>query len=120
MKYFFSIIFFALVITSCSQSKSKHITEFSQSDIKNALLVDVRTSEEFGLGGHLENAKNVNVLSDSFTSYFDSIPKSKTIYVYCKSGGRSAKAAEKLTSLGGYNAINLLGGYDAVKENAKN
>lgn len=119
MKYFFSIIFFALVITSCSQSKSKHITEFSQSDIKNALLVDVRTSEEFGLGGHLENAKNVNVLSDSFTSYFDSIPKSKTIYVYCKSGGRSAKAAEKLTSLG-YNAINLLGGYDAVKENAKN
>ncbi|MDO6490504.1 MAG: rhodanese-like domain-containing protein [Cellulophaga sp.] len=114
MKSFFSVLFFALVITACSQSKSKHITEFSQNDIKNALLVDVRTSEEYGLG-HLENSKNVNVLNDSFVSYFDSIPKTKTIYVYCKSGGRSAKAAAKLTELG-YNAINLEGGYDAVKE----
>ena len=117
MKPFFNSLFILLFLTACSQSKSKHITEFSQNDIKNALLIDVRTSDEYGLG-HLSNAKNVDVLQNTFASYFDSIPKTKTIYVYCKSGGRSAKAVAKLTEMG-YNAINLEGGYDAVKkENA--
>lgn len=114
MKSFFSLLFFILIITACSQSKSKHITEFSQNNIKNALLIDVRTFEEYGLG-HLKNSTNVDVLESNFTSYFDTIPKNKTIYIYCKSGGRSAKAAAKLTELG-YNTINLIGGYDAIKE----
>ncbi|SNQ42144.1 rhodanese-like domain-containing protein [Cellulophaga lytica] len=113
MRPFLNSLFILLFLTACSQSKSKHITEFSQNDIKNALLMDVRTSHEYGLG-HLKNAKNVDVLQNTFVAYFDSIPKTKTIYVYCKSGGRSAKAAEKLSALG-YNAINLEGGYDAIK-----
>ena len=40
------------------------------------------------------------------------IPKDKKVYVYCKVGGRSAKATEKLSALG-YKVTNLEGGYDA-------
>jgi len=44
------------------------------------------------------------------------IEKEKTIYVYCKKGGRSASAAEMLNSSGYTNVIDLLGGYDALEE----
>ena len=47
------------------------------------------------------------------------VDKDKTIYVYCKMGGRSAKAQEKLTALGFQHVINLEGGYDAVKTQNK-
>ncbi len=98
---------------SCTQIKSKPITEFSQKDIKNIVLVDVRAPEEFA-GGHLENAININWFDEDFSAQFDAMDKTKTIYVYCKKGGRSAKAAKLLDSLG-YTVVDLLGGFDVLK-----
>ncbi len=112
---FYEAFFFCIIFISCIQSKSKHITEFSQSDIKNGILIDLRTPEEYGLG-HLHKASNANFLDSSFLTYFDTISKSKTIYLYCKKGSLSTKAAHKLDSLG-YTAVNLLGGYNALEEN---
>ncbi len=106
---FFLLLFMA--IAGCSQIRSEPISEVSQIDLKNGILVDVRTPEEFN-AGHLENARNMNLFMKDFVSVANSLPKEKTLYVYCKKGGRSARAAEVLDSLG-YNVVNLLGGYDA-------
>jgi len=111
MKYYCTLFILFFVLSACSQSKSKGITEVSQNKFNTGVIVDVRTPEEYA-NGHLENAVNVNWYDTDFTEQFVAIPKNKTIYVYCKKGGRSAKAQEKLSSLG-YDVINLEGGYDA-------
>lgn len=105
-----------VLLVGCAQSKTKPITEFSQNDVKNIMLVDVRTPEEYS-AGHIDNALNINWYNKSFDNQFESIDKDKTIYVYCKKGGRSLKAQERLISLGFENVINLEGGYDAWKTN---
>ena len=113
-------IFLFLVVfvlqTGCSQENVSKmpITQFKQELLDNAILVDVRTPEEFG-DGHLENAQNINWFDTNFADSFKAVDKDKTIYLYCKMGGRSAKAQEKLKSLGFENVVNLEGGYDAVK-----
>jgi phage shock protein E len=114
MKQLQIIVFFLLLVNlGCGQTKSKHINEFLEHQPKDVVLVDVRTSEEFG-AGHLQNAQNINLFDVDFENKFSVINKDETIYVYCKVGGRSAKAQEKLLALGYKKVINLEGGYDAV------
>ncbi len=114
MKQLQMIAFFLLLVNfGCGQTKSKHINEFLDDTPKDIVLVDVRTPEEFKQG-HLDNAQNINLFDVDFENKFSVINKDETIYVYCKVGGRSAKAQEKLLSLGYTNVINLEGGYDAV------
>ena len=100
--------FFAL-----SQVKTESIGKFKEKQPDNAMLIDVRTPQEYD-DGHLDNALNINWLDAGFISAFDTIPKTRDIYVYCKKGGRSARAAMVLDSLG-YSVTDLLGGYDALK-----
>jgi len=116
MKQFCVLLIFVLSLSSCTQSKTKHITEFSQNDIKSGILVDVRTPMEFN-AGHLDNALNINFLEKGFVASFDTVAKDRTIFVYCKKGGRSAKAAQVLDSLGYKKVVDLLGGYDALDSN---
>ena len=72
-------------------------------------ILDVRTPEEFA-SEHIENAINVNWLGDDFVSGTKKLDKSKRVFVYCKSGGRSTKAAAKLTELGFEKIYELSGG----------
>ena len=99
----------------CAQNDSKPIAEVSQEELNKAVLVDVRTPEEFA-AGHLDNATNINWYDTDFADRFKAIDKDKTIYVYCKMGVRSLKAQEKLKSLGYQHVVNLEGGYDAWKK----
>ncbi len=115
MKFTFIWVLLLFVNFGCSQIKTKPITEVSQNELKNIVLVDVRTPEEFA-EGHLDNALNINWFDADFANQFEAVDKDKTIYVYCKMGGRSAKAQEKLQSLGYKHVVNLEGGYDAWKE----
>ena len=112
MKYFVSFFLLLFLNSACTQSSSKPITEVSQNELNNVILVDVRTIAEFE-AGHLENAKHINWYDQDFAEQFSSISKDETIYVYCKKGGRSAKAQELLDSLGYKKVVNLEGGYDA-------
>lgn len=108
------ILGLVLLLSSCQpQSKSKPITEFSQKDLESGILLDVRTPEEFA-AGHLESAVNINWFDADFKNQVEALDKQKTIYVYCKKGGRSAKAAHVLDSLGYKHVIDLIGGYDAL------
>jgi thioredoxin len=74
-----------------------------------AQLLDVRTPEEFN-SGHIENATNVNWNGDDFVAKAEKYDKSKPVFVYCKVGGRSAQAADKLAELGFNEVYNLEGG----------
>jgi len=84
---------------------------------KAALLLDVRTSEEFA-SGHLEGAENIPV--DQVDSKVDAIAsklggdKTKSVVVYCASGGRAGTAKGKLEKAGFTNVMNA-GGYKDLK-----
>lgn len=116
MKYFLSLLLVFVFFLGCAQSKTKPITEFSQNDINEGILIDVRTPNEFE-AGHIENAQNINWFDTDFAEQMKAIDKTSAIYVYCKKGGRSAKAARFLDSLGYKNVVDLTGGYDALKLN---
>lgn len=118
MKFLPVIVAFLSLTFGHTQIKSKPITEFSQKDIKDGILIDVRTPKEFGMG-HLENALNIDWFDKEFSKRFDTIPKDRKLYLYCKKGGRSAKAQKLLDSLGYRNVINLEGGYDQWKTKEK-
>lgn len=80
-------------------------------------LLDVRTPQEYSVE-HIGNAKNVNWNGDDFVAKSTTFDKSKPIFVYCKVGGRSAQAANKLAELGFKEIYNLDGGI--MKWNAEN
>lgn len=73
-----------------------------------AVLIDVRTPEEEA-EGLIENSLRINISSESFPAKIMDLDKSKTYYVYCRSGGRSANACRYMESLG-LEAINVEGG----------
>ena len=77
---------------------------------ENAVVLDVRTEEEFN-DGYIENAINIDIhKGQGFIYELDNLDKSKNYYVYCRSGARSAKACQIMDEMGFANAYNLLGG----------
>ena len=74
-------------------------------------LVDVRTSREYK-GGHIKNAVNIDFFKTAnFMKSFEKLDKEKPIYLYCRSGARSQKAARKLIDMGFSKIYDLKGGY---------
>lgn len=78
---------------------------------KSAILLDVRTPGEFR-SGTLPKTVNLDVTSSSFKTQFPKLDKSKTYFVFCRSGGRSASACSKM-SKEEYKVYNLAGGIRA-------
>src|SRR5690606_725903 len=76
-----------------------------------AIVLDVRTAEEFA-AGHLDNAINVdwNIGAERFAEQMQHVPKDKPLFIYCKGGGRSAGAVVKLQEMGFTNVKELKGG----------
>lgn len=65
---------------------------------QGALLLDVRTPQEFA-SGHVTGAQNIPV--QELASRIGELPqKSRAIVVYCRSGARSASAATLLRRSG--------------------
>ncbi|MGL5892977.1 MAG: thioredoxin domain-containing protein, partial [Bacteroidia bacterium] len=88
--------------------------EFSQqlAKLDNEQLIDVRTPQEFA-GGHIEGAMNIDWNGNAFESMAAPLDKNKPVFIYCKVGGRSAKAAASLRSMGFTQVTELKGGFDA-------
>ena len=76
-----------------------------QAVANGAVLVDVRTPDEFSQG-HIEGARNIPV--GDVRNRATELPKDKTIIVYCRSGHRAGEAQKTLASMG-YQARNLGG-----------
>lgn len=66
---------------------------------ENSVILDVRTSSEYD-HGHLENAILMDYKNENFETEITKLDTSKTYLVYCKAGGRSAKASEALSAKG--------------------
>ncbi|WP_339724365.1 rhodanese-like domain-containing protein [Maribacter stanieri] len=91
-------------------NKTEYATQIITNDIKP---FDVRTASEFN-SGHIKKAINVDVFNaGNFNKYFEKLDKDKPVYVYCRSGSRSQKAARKLLKLGFSQVYDLKGGYSA-------
>lgn len=100
---------------SNSESVLASQNNFSQieSEINNgsASLIDVRTVQEYN-AGYIKGAENFTLQSIEAGSLPD-LPKEEKIYVYCRSGNRSAEAKSLLEGAGFTNVIDL-GGYQDV------
>lgn len=74
-----------------------------------AYLLDVRKPEEYS-AGHIRDAHLLNWLdSVGFKHGTEGLDKSKTIYVYCRSGRRSNEAANYLADKG-FRVVDMEGG----------
>ena len=111
IKYFYFLLIVSLL--SCNQNKSNLISAYDFDEMirldKSSIIIDVRTPEEFNKG-HLRNSLNVNWFDDNFDDNIDIFSKDLSVFVYCLSGGRSAKANEKIRALGFKNVYELDGG----------
>lgn len=110
---------FLISIFSCNAQSGPalHPKEFSEKCFdKNAILLDVRTPEEYS-EAHLKGATLINYLDQkTFNEGIAKLDKNKTVYVYCRSGGRSGYSQEIMLKQGFKNVINLDGGIDAWKK----
>ena len=113
--------FLFLAVTACATGDDKSKTaldakSFSkkQEETKGA-IVDVRTPKEFN-EGHLQNAKNFNWKGSDFDKEVSSLKKSEPIFVYCRSGRRSAEAASRMRAMGFKEVYELAGGIIAWEE----
>lgn len=95
------------------------MTDLTQSDWKkqlaedaDAVIIDVRTDNEVALG-IIDSAIQIDIRQpQQFLNEIEKLDKSKSYYVYCKSGGRSAQACSIMQQMGFNRTYNLLGGYD--------
>ena len=106
----FPILIFSQEIDSFYQLVSYDIYK-NKISTKDALVFDVRTTEEFNLG-HIKGSINIDFYDEKlFVDFFEKINKTKPIYIYCRSGNRSKKSSEILKKIGFVKVYDLLGGY---------
>ena len=76
----------------------------------NAVLLDVRTEEEFN-AKHIPGASMIDIRQpQAFMEAAQSLDKDKEYFIYCRSGARSAQACQVLDQLGVAATYNLKGG----------
>ncbi|MEM8507223.1 MAG: rhodanese-like domain-containing protein [Bacteroidota bacterium] len=104
---------------SCKSGNEKTITlvdkAFMQEKVvgKNVQLVDVRTPEEFN-SGRIAGAVNYNIINrEVFLTQIEDLDKDQPVYLYCKMGGRSNRAAQVLKQEGFTKIFDFSGGYNA-------
>ena len=74
---------------------------------KNAVLIDVRTKEEYDQG-HIPNS--INLPLSELDQILNALSQSNTpLFVYCQSGSRSARAAKSMKKAG-YSDVTNIGG----------
>jgi len=76
------------------------------------VFIDVRTPEEYA-AGHIPGAKLIPLAE--LEARLSEVPRDRQVYLYCRSGRRSAKAAELLAKHGYTNIENIAGGILAWK-----
>ncbi len=89
---------------------NKGVEEWKNTE--GAVLLDVRTAEEYA-GRHIEGS--INIPLDGLDAIKKSLPdKTTPLFVYCLSGGRSARAVAYLKE-NGYSRVYDIGGISGYK-----
>lgn len=114
--FLFMSLAMALFFVSCKdKSVAEEVKVISVEEVREAMgngefqLIDVRTIEEFG-EGHLKNAKNICVTDDDFKEKVAKLNRNEPVYLYCRSGKRSARAGEILREMGFTEIYDMDGG----------
>ena len=107
-----------LALSAISKSE-ENSNDVEANDIENLLknkefLLDVREEYEYQ-DGHIKGA--INLPLREILEKKDTLPKDKDIYVYCRSGHRSADAVNFLKSLGFEKVHNVDGGFIDISFN---
>ena len=107
-----------LALSAISKSE-ENSTDVEASDIEKLVknkefLLDVREEYEYQ-DGHIKGA--INLPLREILEKKDTLPKDKDIYVYCRSGHRSADAVNFLKSLGFEKVHNVEGGFIDISFN---
>ncbi|MDP6922373.1 MAG: rhodanese-like domain-containing protein [Lutibacter sp.] len=72
-------------------------------------LVDIRSPEEFA-SGHLQGAVNINYFDENFLTQLATFNKEQPLFIYCRSGNRTAKASPAIRASGFQKLYDLAGG----------
>ena len=120
-RLFILAILSAMSFNSCNSNNWTDLTpdEFEKAYIADkTVTIDVRTADEF-TQGHLYHAINIDWQKDGFMDEIKvNFNTTLTLAIYCRSGKRSAAAAQALSDAG-YKVLNLTGGYTAWTEAGK-
>ena len=119
--FFLVLLFTTVIFLSQAQSVKKLDPQSFEKKFKEAkdpILIDVRTQEEYAQG-HLANARIFDINSSDFETRVSKLDRSKPVFVYCKAGSRSNKAANVLSGLGFNEIYDLSGGISAWHEENK-
>ena len=110
------VLFIFTIICSCEINPSSSINNvniLNLSELTSAgeyVLLDVRTNEE-RLNGYIANSTHIDYYDEAFYNKINLLDRNKPIYIYCKVGGRSSKAAIKIINAGFKKVFNLEGGF---------
>ncbi|MDF2435993.1 MAG: Rhodanese-like protein [Bacteroidota bacterium] len=120
MKNYFLIVF-TLVVTATAYSQtsnSKVVTNLNAERFKaaaysdkNAVILDLRTTEEIKSKGYIKGATQLDFLAKDAEKKIDLLDKKKTYYIYCAGGGRSGECAEYMEKKGFTRVFNLEKGF---------
>ena len=96
---------FVFVFQSYGQESENKVTLINAKDASvifknspNVQLIDVRTKEEFA-SGHIKDAINIPITDVDFSERIQNLNKKEPVYLYCRSGSRSSKAANEISNL---------------------
>ncbi len=81
-------------------------------------IIDLRTPKEIKSTGTIPGAEVKDYLEGDFEDYVEKLDPKKEYIVYCKSGGRSAKAAQVMAKKG-LKVKNFSGGMDNWSQREK-
>lgn len=95
----FVVLLLVPAVFAARRSLARRITPEAARDLvaDGAQFVDVRTPAEYS-AEHLEGARNVPV--GEIAARLSELDRAKPVVVYCKSGGRSGRAAMLLSAEG--------------------
>lgn len=104
----------ASLLVGCSSDPTAVSTVDAQEFLQVAAepevtVIDVRTPEEYA-SGHLAGAVNVDVEDPGFAAAIETLDPEQAYAVYCRSGRRSAVAADTMAGAGFTQVTNLSGG----------
>lgn len=107
------VVLLLIVPLHAADHKNIGVAEFEKlRAAKTNVVLDVRTRKEYD-AGHIPGAVLIDWNGADFEKKVAALDKDKTYLVHCAVGGRSAKAAAKLSSLNFKSVYNLEGGYRA-------
>ena len=122
MKNFINVLFSTLLMAMAFTCTAQSTIQLNAADFSNSTtgvdsiqLLDVRTAGEYNTG-HIKNSLQADWNDrKEFSRRISFIDKSKPVYVYCLSSGRSSAAAKEMTLMGYEKIFVLEGGLNAWK-----